>query len=545
MERIKPLKIIDRGINEIQFDFNPAFLSTIKSIPGRKFHQNAAGKKYCTCPLSLDAIQCLTKYLQQSVEEIDQIGKLKKTLFPFQKEGVAFIEKRNGRALIGDEMGLGKTIQALGWLHLHPKRKPVIIVCPAHLKLNWAKEIEVTLPGKQNVQVLYGKKPSSCITGDILIINYDILANTYEEYRDSAGRKRFREIKRTGWVDYLIDLKPSILIIDEAHYCKSTTSFRTKGTRKLAKKCPYVLALTGTPITNRPIEGFYIIQLIDRNIFPNFMTYVRTYCDAKHNGFGWDYSGASNQKQLYQKLQEVMIRRKKVDVLKDLPDKTYSYVPMEITNAEEYNAAEANFIRYLRHQKGTIAANKAQAAEHLVKIEALKQLAVKGKMKQTIQWIQEFLNSGAGKLVLFTVHKNVIDTIIDKFKDCAVRYDGSVSSIKREENKNAFQNNPKIKLFIGNIQAAGTGLTLTAASSVVFLELPWSPGELVQAEDRCHRIGQKNAVTIYFLLAQNTIETKIASLLDKKRKVLTAILDGEKVEKTRLLSELMKEYEDY
>jgi SWI/SNF-related matrix-associated actin-dependent regulator of chromatin subfamily A-like protein 1 len=534
---------------EIQFDFDKLASKSIWSIPGRKFHRDTNGKKYCTCPVSIEAVQILqstgwkldeylVNFLSDSLQEHKQ---LKKELFPFQKDGVAFIEKKNGRALIGDEMGLGKTIQALAWLHLHPEKKPVVIVCPAHLKLNWAKEIAATLPGKKNVQVLYGDTPSK-ITGDILIINYDILPNNYEKYKDSAGKKRYRELKRTGWVDFLIDIKPEVLIIDEAHYCKSTSAFRTKGTRKLAKKCKHVIALTGTPIINRPIEGFYIVQLIDKTLFPNFWTYVTTYCDAKHNGFGWDFSGASNQEKLYKTLQNVMIRRKKKEVLKELPDKIYSYVPMEITNAKEYKAAEADFISYLRREKGEEAAKKAKAAEHLVRIEALKQLAVKGIMSQVLQWIQEFIDGGNEKLVIFAVHKTVIEEIMNKFKKCAVKIDGSISAIDRDNAVEAFQNNEKIRLLIGNIQAAGTGLTLTAASSEAFIELPWSPGDLVQAEDRCHRIGQKNTVNIYYLLASNTIEMMIVELLDSKRKTITAVLDGEEVDETKLLFELIKQY---
>ena len=549
--------LIDEDI-EIRFDFDWDVLDAVKSIPGRKFQNDR--NKYWTCPLSMDAIRTLRKHgfaldvaLQkfqhkatataeniQNSSSID-IPELKRNLFPFQKEGVAFLEAKEGRAIIGDEMGLGKTIQALAWIQMHPERRPVIIVCPAHLKLNWVHEIEATLLGKQNIQILYGATPTTDIYGDIIIINYDILANSYEEYRDTTGKKRYREIKRTGWVDFLIDIKPSVVIIDEAHYAKSPSAFRTKATRKLAKKCPHVLALTGTPIINRPMEGFYIVQLVDRTVFPDFWKYAQDFCDAKHNGFGWDFTGASNQEQLYQKLQTVMIRRKKSDVLKELPDKIYSYIPMEIDNTEEYKNAETDFIEYIRESKGAEAVKKAKAAEHLVRIEALKQLTMEGKINQVIQWIQGFLNS-ENKLVVFAVHKKIIDVLMMHFGDIAVKIDGSVSANKRDEAIMSFQNDDKIKLFIGNIQAAGTGLTLTAASSVAFLELPWSPGEAMQAADRCHRIGQKNSVNIYYLLADNTIETKIAELLDKKRKEITAILDGEEVEETQLLTELIKLY---
>src|SRR5690606_31128859 len=165
----------------------------------------------------------------------------------------------------------------------------------------------------------------------------------------------------------------------------------------------HVIALTGTPIVNRPIEGFNIFQILDRNLFPNFWTYVHRYCDARHNGWGWDFSGATNKEELNQILTStIMIRRRKADVLKDLPEKLYSFVPMELDNEKEYRTAEAEFIEYLRNVKGKEAAEKAKKAEHLVKIEELKQLAVKGKMKQAISWIKDFIEDG-NKLVVFAV----------------------------------------------------------------------------------------------------------------------------------------------
>ena len=132
---------------------------------------------------------------------------------------------------------------------------------------------------------------------------------------------------------------------------------------------------------------------------------------------------------------------------------------------------------------------------------------------------------------------------MEQFKDIAVKVDGSVPNEQRSINVERFQNDPKIRLFVGNVQAAGVGLTLTAASNVAFLELPWTPGELSQAEDRCHRIGQKDAVNVHYLLAEGTIEEKIARLIDKKRKVLDSVLDGKETEQESLLTEIMNEYD--
>ena len=545
---------------EISFKFDWDILDIVKSIPGREFH-NEGNSKYWVCPLSEIAIRTLLEagfdcekelkdFLRKSeitetdIKELEVPG-LKKELFPFQKKGVSFIEAKNGNCILGDEMGLGKTIQALAWVHLHPELKPVIVVCPAHLKLNWAQEIEETLPGKQNVQILYGTDFNQLLYGEIIILNYEILANSYEKYEDTLGKKRYREIKLSGWVDYLIKINPQILIIDEAHYVKSPKAFRTKSVKKLARKSQHRMGLTGTPITNKPIEGYYITQAIDKNIFPDFWHFVHHFCDAKHNGFGWDYSGSSNKHELYEKLQSVMIRRKKKNVLPELPDKVYSYVPMELSNRKEYNEAKRNFFEYIIQTKGPEGLRSAQGARHLVEIEILKQLCVKGKMDSAIQWIHNFVenNADAGKLIIFTTHTAVVNILMKEFKNIAVKVDGSVKAIQKKEAEIFFQNNDKIRILVGNIQAAGTGLNLTAASAVAFLELPWTPGELVQAEDRAHRIGQKDSVNIYFLLADRTIEGKIVKLLDEKKKVIEAVLDGKDVEDIALLAELIQSYE--
>lgn len=522
----------------VHFPFDWKTVETVKTIPGRKFHPD---KKFWSCPVSKEAVKILQdngfyvekdvlSLLETTTKTVDEmqpieIPSLKRELFPFQKQGVAFIEAKEGRALIGDSMGLGKSIQALAWLALHPEKRPVIILCPASLKLNWDKEIQMTFPDKQNVQILEGTTPYK-ITAEIIIINYDIL---------------------NAWVETLQNTNPKVIILDEASYIKSSSAQRTKAAKKLAKNIPHVIALTGTPVVNRPIEVFNIAQIINKNLFPSFWEYVHRYCGAKHNDYGWDFSGATNKKELHQKLVEsIMIRRKKEDVLKDLPDKVYSYVPMEITNKPEYQKAERDFISYLKLKKGDEAARKASNAEHLVRIEALKQLAIKGKMKQAIEWIQNFIGSddGDSKLVVFTTHKDTINQLMEEFKDIAVKVDGSVNVEDRNKAVEKFQNDQRIKLFVGNIQAAGVGLTLTAASSVAFIELDWVVGNHLQAEDRCHRIGQKNTVNVYYLLARGTIEEEIAQLLDEKRSVLDAVLDGKETEESSLLTELIKKYQE-
>jgi len=399
----------------------------------------------------------------------------------------------------------------------------VVIVVPASLKLNWEREARMWMSDPK-VTIVKGTKPYPVNT-EILVINYDILKN---------------------WAKYIIETyKPQVIIADEVHYAKNNKAARTKALKDIAKHTEHFIGLSGTPIVNRPVEFFNAIQMIDPSLFPNYWNFVKKYCDAKHNGYGWDFSGATNTTELHERLStSIMIRRRKSEVLKELPDKIRTFVPVELTNRDEYATAERDFIKFVKIQKGVTAANKASAAEALAEIEGLKQLAIQGKMDQCIKWIEDFIESGE-KLVVMATHRFVIDSLMDRFKDIAVKVDGSVSSEGRQTAVDRFQSDEDVKLFVGNIKAAGVGLTLTAASNVAFIELPWTPGDLVQAEDRCHRIGQKDTVNVYYLLAQETIEERIAGLLDDKRRVLDSVLDGERPAEGSLFSELMDKYVEY
>jgi SWI/SNF-related matrix-associated actin-dependent regulator 1 of chromatin subfamily A len=339
-------------------------------------------------------------------------------------------------------------------------------------------------------------------------------------------------------------VKPKVLITDECHYYKSNPAQRTKAIKLLAKGIPYMIALSGTPVLNRPIEIYNAWKLIDPSTCPEWNLFTERYCNRRNTGFGWDISGHSHTDELNRILMEtIMIRRLKADVLPDLPSKVFSFVPVQLNNEDIYRAAEADFIAFVQETKGKEAARRASNAKAFAEIEGLKQLCMNGKLEQSIAWIKNFLEVTEEKLVVFAVHRFVIDALMNEFKNIAVKIDGSVKISDRQKAVEDFQKNDNIRLFIGNIKAAGVGITLTASSKVAFLELPWTPGELVQAEDRVHRIGQKESVTIYYLLASDTIEEKIAHLLDSKKQVLDSVLDGKDSDQETLFRELMNMYE--
>jgi SWI/SNF-related matrix-associated actin-dependent regulator 1 of chromatin subfamily A len=530
----------------IYCNYNPALIELIKTLDGRKYDPKT---KTWTCTIGLSNLKNLKTWgfnldeeLETSLYKLENILikqdkkynnfdinsiKVPKglSLMPFQSNGVAFIESRNGNAIIGDEMGLGKTITALAYVSNHPELSPVIIVVPATLKYNWKAEAEKWLLTKRDIQVLEGKKSKKLKKStDIIIINYDIISS---------------------WVKEIDAIKPKILIADEAHMIKNNSAKRTKAVKRIARKTKHVLPLSGTPAINRPSELYNAISLVEPNLFASFQSYAQRYCNPTYNGFGWDYSGASNLDELYSILSNIMLRRKKEEVLTDLPDKRYSYIKMDLNNKLEYDRAENDFISWVRENKGKRAAQKASQAETLVKISALRQLAVQGSLSNCIEWIKDFIDGSDEKLVVFAVHKFVIAELENTFKDICVKIDGSVATGETRQNiVNKFQTDKKIRLFIGNITAAGVGITLTAASNVAFIELPWTPGDTAQCIDRCHRIGQKNAVNVWYLLPKDTIETKLAEMIDSKRNVLSKVLDGKEIDdENSMISNLMKGYE--
>jgi SWI/SNF-related matrix-associated actin-dependent regulator 1 of chromatin subfamily A len=314
--------------------------------------------------------------------------------------------------------------------------------------------------------------------------------------------------------------------LDECTAIKESKSRRTKAIQKL-KDIPHKILLSGTPILNKRKELFNALELIRPKMFPMM----------------WNLTELTNE-ELHQRLKSVMIRRLKQDVLKELPDKTYAFVPMELDNIREYQKAERDFISWVRSEKGDIAANRLRNVEAMAKIEGLTQLASKGKLKQITEWISNFLETG-NKLVVFCTHTATIDSLMAAFPN-AVKMDGSIAQNKRQGIVDRFQNDPCVNLFIGMLDVqgnpAGVGWTLTASWSVAIIELQWSPEIMKQAFDRVHRLTQKNAVTIYYLLANNTIEERRAKILDRKLKEINAIMNGQDVAIESSLEELMNSY---
>lgn len=527
------MKTVDMLNNSflIRFTYDPAVIAQVRCLPpGRKWVPEI---KAWTCPASVDALTQLREFgfeikpdvvkweqdwfkpSKPAIKIINDIPGLKGKLRPFQEIGVGFIESQGGRVLVGDEMGLGKTIQTLAWLQYKGSSAlPAVVVCPCSLKGNWEKECKewTTL----DYQILSGRQtlgvpPYSDQSNKIYIVNYDVLDN---------------------WKDILGFTKT--VILDEVHMVKNPKALRTKAVKKFCKSKSHIIALSGTPIINRPIEFFTTLNILAPTTFNKYWDYAQRYCDAKHNGFGWDLSGASNTDELHQRLDgNVMIRRLKADVLKDLPPKTQTTIPLELGGNEGIYASA------MREALGVWQDEKPDPLKDITQISKLRQAAVEAKFDLCCEWIDNFLETGK-KLVVFNIHHKTTDRLMKRYNKIAIALDGRADSRIRSRIVERFQTETEIQMLIGNIQVAGIGWTLTAAQDAVFLEFPWTPGELSQAEDRIHRIGQRGATNIYYLVAQETLEEDIIELINKKRKVVGTVLDGVYEESANIMNELVK-----
>lgn len=427
-------------------------------------------------------------------------------LYPYQREGIRWIDYFDGRILLADEMGLGKSIQALVWAHLR-KRWPLIVVCPASLKWNWEREVRKHL--NRPSEILRGRIPSRRRRWNrltpIQIINYDILE---------------------GWVPSLKAIEPATIIVDECQRIKDSNALRSRMTIELCKDVPHVIALSGTPITNRPAEFFTVLRLLRPDLFRSWLDFGMRYCGATLTMRGWDFSGATNLAELHALLtRHVMVRRRKEDVLPQLPSKRRILVPLGIDNPNEYRRAEDDFIGWLRSQSPARAA-KARHAQRMVQFGYLKRLAQRLKLPNALDWVDTFLESGR-KLVAFCQQTDTIRQLQQRFPPpLSTMVDGSVAGRRRMQAVDRFQKIPNCRLFIGQTAAAGEGITLTASSDVAFIELGVTPGECVQAEDRIHRIGQTQQSTIYYLVARRTIEERLCAVIQRKQVILESVVDG-------------------
>jgi SWI/SNF-related matrix-associated actin-dependent regulator 1 of chromatin subfamily A len=434
------------------------------------------------------------------------------TFRPFQLAGIKFISERKN-SLVADEMGLGKTLEAIGAINADSSIKRVLCVVKASIKINWERELTKWLSRPMSVAIANGAFPNT----DIVVINYDVL------------KKHIAAIHAVQW---------DLLIVDECHLVKNPKAQRTvlvlgKWVPDETKRVPAIPArkrvfLTGTPIVNRPIELFPLLKALDPfGLGKNKMEYAKRYCDAKHNGWGWDFSGASNLDELQRKLRSsLMIRRLKLEVLKELPPKQRQIMVLPTTDPAILEMLQAEIQAHDDTQSANLK-TRSTAFERMAKLRH--DIAV-AKIPMCVEFIREALEE-SNKIVVFAHHHDVVNALMNAFHDIdAVKLTGETSMVARQEAIDRFQSDPACRLFVGNIQAAGAGITLTAATHAIFIEQDWTPGNMDQAEDRLHRIGQDGSVLIQHLVLNDSLDAKMAVTIDQKRDTIVQALDTGKIE---------------
>lgn len=443
---------------------------------------------------------------------------------PYQIEGIEFALTRES-VIIGDEMGLGKTIQGIGVLNGDPTLVRVLIVCPASLKLNWQRELETWLVHDRTVGLAQGR--SFFPDTQIVVINYNILA---------AHRRRIHERK---W---------DCIIMDEAQTLANKKAGQTKalfGGHKATPRTPVKaakkIALTGTPIRNRPVELWPLLNFLDKGRFGDFRTYTRRYCDAKMvgrpmkgRGFVYveDVSGSSNEAELQDRLRsEIMIRRMKADVLQDLAPITHQIVQIDI-GAKALIKEENRLFKLAVPEKDLsklsfekiIASLEQQRDIGQRLAEIRKELSLK-KVQFVVDHVRTLQAGGAEKVVVFAYHRETIAELTAAFGAAAVELHGGTSQKDRQAAVDAFQMEPSVTIFVGQILAAGTGLTLTKSSTVVLAEISWTPADIAQAIARVHRIGQNDRVLAQYIIARDSVDVNMAARVIEKQQVIEKCLD--------------------
>jgi SNF2 family DNA or RNA helicase len=430
---------------------------------------------------------------------------IKAELRTYQKEGVQWLERLRGMYLCGilaDDMGLGKTTSTI-IAALESGAKKVLIICPASLKINWSREIENYTD--KSIYICEGKNFSS--DHDFVIVNYDIIKN-------------FHDIKDKE-TSQIINSKFDLVIIDEAHYIKNSQAQRTKLINHFVKNINRLWLLTGTPITSRPIDYYNLLSLVESPVAQNWMAYVIRFCEGYQFRAGqrkvWNVNGASNLDELRERTSKQILRRLKTDVL-DLPEKIINPVYLRL-KSKEYENLMGEYFDWFRNNKEESSSLTVQFS----KLMKVRQVIAEEKVSQTIELAENILEQGK-KVIIFSNFTEPLKRIHEHFGKMSVYLDGSSTKPARQKAVDDFQDNDKVKVFCGNIKAAGVGITLTSAEVVIFNDLSFVPSDHSQAEDRAYRYGQKNSVLVYYPLFENTIEGAIYDILIRKKGIFETVM---------------------
>ena len=538
----------------IGFSYDAALVNSVKKFAGAGY--NPQNREWYI-PFSLVTVNPLKKWLEENgfkegmnyvpsrrvidyeepeevitADEVEQACKeigMKRIPRPYQCEGVAYmINHRN--CINGDDCGLGKTAQTIIIIELLGAF-PALIVTPASVKYNWKKEWAKWMPDRK-VGVIERKRKfdPSVWDSDVVIINYDVLGERNME----KPTAKFKELLKKYW---------GACALDEIHFLKSEKALRTKMAKKITKRIEHVWGLTGTLTQNKPadlIQPFKIIRRFD-DIFGDTLEFKFRYCNGKQTAYGFDDSGFSNLEELHELLRMGgYIRRNKRDVLEELPPLVEQTVDVPIANLKEYRRAESDLLAYL--EKIDIEkANNAVNAPHLVMINTLKSLSVKGKLPFIQSYIKDWLEANEDEqLVVFGVHREPLQELAKYFKAPIIQ--GGVSADKKQQIVNEFSQR-KHRLLFANIQSAGTGTDglQDNCSNLFYIELPDKSTDLEQTNSRLERMGQKNSINITYLLSPDTIDVEMRETV-KDKSLITGVVNRGQSENELLARKFLQKH---
>lgn len=512
-------RLLSRERFVVEVGYHKQMIEIFKTIPSRKY--DVETKKWHFALSDHDALAealkplrpavCigpLPHFVRKTLETaakqmpascVDLFGldpKLLDSLMPFQQEGVCFGINHGGRVMIADDMGLGKTIQALGIAAYYRREWPLLIVTPSSVRYSWVSSIERWISSVERYEITVLNTGKDHIDdAQVVITSYDLLSRRKQE---------------------LLDRNFQVVVMDESHMLKSFKTARYKAAAPIMKQCKRLILLSGTPALSRPSELYTQINGIDPSVFPRFQDFGIRYCNGKQQPWGWDFNGSSNMEELQIILQaRLMIRRLKSEVLSQLPSKQRMMVMLDPslikTNTRAMEEAAKNLGIKLKGVE-----------KHGALLEFFSQSAI-AKLKAVSEYVKELLE-GESKFIVFAHHRPMLDKLCETCEGVGVQYiriDGRTSGDARQQLVNKFQTNDNVKVAVLSITAANAGITLTAAQLVVFAEVFWNPGILVQAEDRAHRIGQQDSVTVQYLVAKGTVDDHIWPLVQSKLEVLS------------------------
>lgn len=454
----------------------------------------------------------------------------------YQIEGITYMIN-HGNCINGCECGTGKTMQSILYVEVLDLF-PCLVICPSSVKSSWLKEWKQWNPNR-TIHVIDSKDGENTDwKADVTIINYDYLYKRGKSKEEIKLRYSRSLSKKWGTV-----------ILDEIHLCKNPKSLRSRSVKKIVKKSTKVLALSGTLIMNRPQELINVLDILGRfkEIFPSLQYFLYRYCNAKKTRFGLDCSGASYTLELNSIISHYCyFRKSKRDVLTELPDVINQTVNCPITNKKEYKQAEDDLITYLEGID-IEAAERALKAEHLVRISNLKRLSLEGKLNFIEQFLKDWTESNEDdKIIVFGTLKEPLKQLYRKFKDESELVIGESTT---EDKMNKVERwKEKKQILFANTATLSTGVDglQKVCSNMVFVEYPIGPTDLEQAISRLERMGQKNSINVYFLLSDETIDTRIGEIFKEKSKIINAVNKGvsiDNIDKIQSIDvELLKSY---